>query len=566
MKRVLATAAAAALTLGVGLAGATAAGAAPAEPSDVVDLMPGAVDVHTALITDDAVYAISSEPGRGDEIFSRTLEQTESGVVLGASTRIARASGPSLVEHDGTLAYLAPDTGHLVFRAPDGTTSTPAWATADFWALGGPSAMTESWLLVGDAVVDRETGTLHALRDLPVVTLEGEPVDDIPANISLLEGRGAALSEERVMWAVWGSSGAPDYDRYAAVMVADLHPDGTIGTAVRVAAEISDTTNPFPSLRVAGLAEGTYPAWFDDASGEDIQLVWMDESLSGETTSVEVTGHRFSQVLEVDGPVLTLVEQVPGGERALGDVRRINLAGDPTVPELTGQVSGWVLDTDGSLVAYHGQTNGEHLLVDLSGRTVTADDTLPPPVVRFTDVGLSHPFYADIDSLAASFIARGYDDGSFRGAAPVSRQAMAAFLIAAADNPVIDGPATSPFPDVDESNQFYWSIRWLVQEGITGGYADGTFRPTAPVSRQAMAAFLYRFAGSPEVEVDGAPFPDVPAGSEFAAAVTWLAGTGITGGYDDGTFRPTAPVSRQAMAAFLHRFVDKGYVPPAQNL
>ena len=50
-----------------------------------------------------------------------------------------------------------------------------------------------------------------------------------------------------------------------------------------------------------------------------------------------------------------------------------------------------------------------------------------------------------------------------------------------------------------------------------------------------------------------APFPDVPTTSGFCGEIDWLADAGITEGYADGTFRPTAEVSRQAMAAFLHR-------------
>ncbi|MCC5950600.1 MAG: S-layer homology domain-containing protein [Acidimicrobiia bacterium] len=120
---------------------------------------------------------------------------------------------------------------------------------------------------------------------------------------------------------------------------------------------------------------------------------------------------------------------------------------------------------------------------------------------------------------------------------------------------------SSSFPDVGDTHPFAFPIMWMAAEGITGGYEDGTFRPAAAISRQAMAAFLYRLAGEPEwVPPAASPFSDVPTSHPFYAPVTWMAERGITGGYEDGTFRPTAAVTRQAMAAFLYRYAD-GPVP-----
>ncbi|WP_026535850.1 S-layer homology domain-containing protein [Arthrobacter sp. H14] len=73
-----------------------------------------------------------------------------------------------------------------------------------------------------------------------------------------------------------------------------------------------------------------------------------------------------------------------------------------------------------------------------------------------------------------------------------------------------------------------------------------------------MAAFLYRMAGEPAtVAPQTSPFTDCPRGSKFYKEVTWLESTGITTGYDNGTYRPDEPVNRDAMAAFLHRYDAK---------
>jgi len=111
------------------------------------------------------------------------------------------------------------------------------------------------------------------------------------------------------------------------------------------------------------------------------------------------------------------------------------------------------------------------------------------------------------------------------------------------------------FFDTPPTAKFYTEISWLSASGITTGNADGSFTPAASVSRQAMAAFLYRLANpgvtAPVCTV--APFTDVPVGSDFCGEISWLKAQNITSGFAGNTFRPGASIERQAMAAFLYR-------------
>lgn len=114
----------------------------------------------------------------------------------------------------------------------------------------------------------------------------------------------------------------------------------------------------------------------------------------------------------------------------------------------------------------------------------------------------------------------------------------------------------STFPDLGPSNTFTGDIAWLANSRITTGYPDGTFRPGGSVTRQEMAAYLYRYM---HPDAPTAPtciynaFKDVKKTDRFCGEIRWLAGTGITTGYADGTFRPTVKISRQEIAAFLYR-------------
>ena len=111
------------------------------------------------------------------------------------------------------------------------------------------------------------------------------------------------------------------------------------------------------------------------------------------------------------------------------------------------------------------------------------------------------------------------------------------------------------FDDVAPGHPFFTEICWMASNGVSKGYADGGYRPTSPVSRQAMSAFLYRLAGEPSFAPPPTPtFFDVPTTAEFFAEVERVAAEGISNGYSDGTFRPSRAVSRQAVSAFMARY------------
>lgn len=173
----------------------------------------------------------------------------------------------------------------------------------------------------------------------------------------------------------------------------------------------------------------------------------------------------------------------------------------------------------------------------------------------FRDVPAKHTFGKQITWLRDEKITTGYADGTFRPRNRITREAMAAFMYRFAGEPHVDLPSKSPFPDVPTNHDFYKPIVWLSKQGITEGYDDGTYRPKNQISREAMAAFLYRYAGKPEVNPPKrSPFDDLPVGHEFYKEIVWLSQAGITTGYDDGTFKPLNRISREATAAFLYRF------------
>ena len=114
-------------------------------------------------------------------------------------------------------------------------------------------------------------------------------------------------------------------------------------------------------------------------------------------------------------------------------------------------------------------------------------------------------------------------------------------------------PVKSPFTDVSADSLYAGAIRWAAERGIAAGKTAATFDPSGACTRGQAVTFLWRAAGKPEVS-SGAAFSDVAADAYCAQAVRWAASLGIVTGYADGGFRPNATVTREQMAAILFRF------------
>ena len=179
----------------------------------------------------------------------------------------------------------------------------------------------------------------------------------------------------------------------------------------------------------------------------------------------------------------------------------------------------------------------------------------PKPAQRFKDVHPTDQFYTEIEWLASTGITTGWPDNTYRPQNNIERGAMAAFFYRMAGSPRVMMPYRSPFKDVDASYPFYKEIVWMYQQGITTGYPDGTFRPNDSVSREAMAAFFYRQARDYRFYAPRhTSFVDVNGDNLFYTEISWLADRGISRGWDDRTYRPGQAITRDAMAAFLYRY------------
>ena len=120
------------------------------------------------------------------------------------------------------------------------------------------------------------------------------------------------------------------------------------------------------------------------------------------------------------------------------------------------------------------------------------------------------------------------------------------------------GAERLPFSDVDGNNWFYDAVRYVYINGLMNGVDGGRFDPYGTTTRGQIVSILYRLAGEPDISNEnlGYPYEDVDAGSWYADAVYWARITGIADGYDNGSFGPNDSITREQMAAMLYRYAE----------
>ena len=121
--------------------------------------------------------------------------------------------------------------------------------------------------------------------------------------------------------------------------------------------------------------------------------------------------------------------------------------------------------------------------------------------------------------------------------------------------PVEPDPWVNPFSDVDEGAWYADAVAYVCEKGLMAGTSADTFSPDGITTRGQIVTILWRLVDSPagEAPVD---FADVDPAAWYGEAVRWAAGQGIVGGYGNGSFGPNDPVTREQLAAILYRFAQ----------
>ena len=184
---------------------------------------------------------------------------------------------------------------------------------------------------------------------------------------------------------------------------------------------------------------------------------------------------------------------------------------------------------------------------------------LPPTKSPFNDITPKDKFYKQIAWMYDTGLSTG-TKGAYKPKDGVSREAMAAFLYRM-KNSTYKGPKVSPFDDVKPGDKFYNEIAWMYETKLsTGNKQPGkkpAYKPKDTVSREAMAAFIYRLEKATTPAPSVSPFADMKKGDKFYKEIAWMGTEGLSTGNKQPSgkpfYAPKDTVTREAMAAFLYR-------------
>lgn len=170
--------------------------------------------------------------------------------------------------------------------------------------------------------------------------------------------------------------------------------------------------------------------------------------------------------------------------------------------------------------------------------------------IEFTDNPVGSNYYDEIVWMAEEGLSHGYADGSFGKGRQVTRGETAAFLYRLAD-PDFKAPAKSPFPDLKPGETHYEAITWLSAEGHIGGYSDKSFRKDRTITRGETAKMLFNANGVEYTAPKTDAFPDVKVGHSYHQYISWFNETGLSTGYVDGEYKPGRNITRGELAKLL---------------
>ena len=186
----------------------------------------------------------------------------------------------------------------------------------------------------------------------------------------------------------------------------------------------------------------------------------------------------------------------------------------------------------------------------------TAPETQPDGSTWFTDVPETSWFYGSVKSVFDKGLMNGVTDTVFEPDTNVTRAMFAAILYRAAGEPETNADIT--FTDVPADSYYRNAVAWAQSYGIIEGYDEETFAPGDNITREQMAALMWRYAAYAGIDTSAAAelnFIDSADVSAYAAeAMSWVCAAGIIGGYDDNTLRPAAFATRAQTAAVIDRF------------
>ena len=219
------------------------------------------------------------------------------------------------------------------------------------------------------------------------------------------------------------------------------------------------------------------------------------------------------------------------------------------------------IDKTMTVKAYTSGLQGEYLASDVAefAYTITASHEDNCPSADYTDVDTGAWYHEAIDFAIENDLMNGVGDNLFNPDGNLSRAMMVRILWNMEDQPT---NVSGSYSDVVAGAWYEKAVLWATANNIVNGYPDGSFGPDNSITRQEMAAILYRYAQFKEYDMtaedDLTRFPDGDETAEWAETfVRWAVAEGLLNGGDDGTLDPAGTATRAEVAQIFMNYCEK---------
>ena len=434
--------------------------------------------------------------------------------------------------------------------------------------IGGtapPSITTTS--LAGGIVGEAYNATLEASG---TGTITWSNSGDLPAGLTLSESTGVI-------------SGTPTTSGTSDFTVTATNSGGSDSEQLSIT--ISSATNiPVQSVSLdktsLGLTEGetaqlTATVLPDNATNKNVTWSTSNASIAtvdanGLVTAVSA-GTATITVTTEDGSFIanctvTVREDVPDRPVSIPDTHEIELIageGGEAKTNLTNAGAGTKITVtatpnDGYELAYI-TVDGERIdgtTFKMPDNDVTVRVYFTGGALPFADVTEGAWYYDAVSYVCANGLMDGVSASEFAPEANMTRAMLVTILWRLEGGPVVN--YLMPFADVDGGAWYAEAVRWAASEGIVEGVSATEFAPDAEITREQLAAILHRFAGEPATAANLATFTDAASVSAYAVdAMAWCVEQGIITGVTDDTLAPQSTATRAQCAAMLMRFAER---------
>ncbi len=287
----------------------------------------------------------------------------------------------------------------------------------------------------------------------------------------------------------------------------------------------------------------------ESAEGK-IQTIMVKDS-AGNETRIFIDGYITPDTEVVDAKVGYTVEAV--GLASYDNTFVLN-DGTPVYPRIRIRDRADIVCTKGA-----DQPVGPVTPVNPGKPSTPTTPDKPTDGFKFTDVSRNDWFYGDVSYVYENGIMDGVSAETFAPNATLTRGMIVTILYRMENKPAVTG--ASKFTDVDANEWYGAPVAWAAENGIVTGYSETTFGPNDPVTREQLAAILYRYAvykGMSAVTLEQNPsrFTDADQISAYAVpAMNWAVGKGLINGAD-GKLSPKASATRAQVAAIIHRYLE----------